>query len=449
MKVVAGSINYEGAIKYKAEKIGKESTVSEIVKMVVEASGTKAPIGRLADYICGLFVPLIITIAFLTLISYYFLTNDTSLAIERFVSVLVVACPCSLGLATPLAIVVASGACTKKGILVKSGEALENANKISNILFDKTGTLTKGNLQVSQIFNYSNEKDEDVLKYLASIEKKSEHPIAKAIVNYAKEKKAMIIACQDFKSIPGKGVYAKIKDDEFYIGNRTVMADIIRQNDNDRLISKINLDEEELTTAGNSILYLVKNGQIISLIGVKDIIRENAKELITRLKDININSIMLTGDNEKTARKIASELEINEVESGRSPKEKAQIVNDYKEKGIVAMCGDGINDSVSLVNADVGIAISNGTDISINSANVVLMNDNLMKIIDLIEISKKTIKIIRQNLFWAFVYNIVMIPVACGLLKPIGIEINPMIGSLAMMISSFIVVVNSLRLNRM
>ena len=445
MKVVAGSINYDGTVKYRAEKIGKDSAISEIVKMVSEASSTKAPIGRLADRISGIFVPIVICIAIIAFVGWYYTTSDMSYAIKIFVSVLVVACPCSLGLATPLAIVVATGACSKKGILVKSGEALENASKIKNILFDKTGTLTKGSIEVSKFYNYSKEKDEDVLKYLASVEKKSEHPIAKAIVNYAKERKSMIVACQDFKAIPGQGVYAKIKDDELYIGNRNLVATKL-QNDDDELIAKINHDEEELTTSGNSIFYLVKNDEIISLIGVKDIIRENAKNLIKALKENNISSVMLTGDNEKTARKIASELEIDEVESDKSPKEKAKIVEIYKEKGITAMCGDGINDSVSLVNADIGIAISNGTDVSIDSANVVLMNDNLIKILDLINISKKTIRIIKQNLFWAFIYNIIMIPVACGLLKPFEIEINPMIGSFTMMLSSFIVVINSLRL---
>ena len=259
----------------------------------------------------------------------------------------------------------------------------------------------------------------------------------------------MIVACQDFKAIPGQGVYAKIKENEFYIGNRKIVDTISSlSNDDDPIIAKINRDAEELTTAGNSILYMIKNGTIIALLGVKDIVRENAKDVINELKGKNITPIMLTGDNEKTATKIASELEIDEVKSNCSPKEKANIVKEYKQKGITAMCGDGINDSVSLVNADIGIAISNGTDISINSANVVLMNDNLVKIIDLINISKKTIRIIKQNLFWAFIYNVCMIPVACGLFSQFGIEINPMVASFAMMMSSILVVLNSLRLKR-
>lgn len=438
MKVVAGSINYEGSIRYKAEKIGKESTISEIVRMVAEASGSKTPIGKMVDKICGIFVPIVILISMISLIVWYLLTLDATYAIKIFVSVLVVACPCSMGLATPLAIVIASGKCSQNGIIVKSGEALENAHKIKNILFDKTGTLTNGKLKVSKFFNFSNENDIDIIKYIASIEKKSEHPIAKAIVNYAKENNAMIVACQDFKSIPGQGVYAKIKEDEFYIGSNKIVTT--------NVVDEIAQHIDEIINDGNSIIYVVKNNDLIALLGVKDTIRENAKKLIEDFNKKDIKSIMLTGDNEITANKIANELGIDEVISNQSPKEKASVVKEYRKKGITAMCGDGINDSVSLVNADIGIAISNGTDISIDSANVILMNDNLTKINDLIEISKKTIRIIKQNLFWAFIYNTCMIPIACGLLKPYGIEINPIMGSAAMMLSSIFVVLNSLRL---
>ncbi len=443
MKVLAGSINYDGYIKYKAEKIGRESTVSEIVKLVVEATSKKTPIEKTADKISGVFVPIVIAISIITLVAWLIISNDIGVAINYFVSVLVVACPCSLGLATPLAIVVASGLASSKGILVKSGDVLENSYKIKNFLFDKTGTLTNGNLQVSKIFNYSEEKDEDIIKYVASIEKKSEHPIAKAIVEYATLHKIETTECEDFKSIAGEGVYAKINADEFYIGNSKVLTNISEQN----AISSLQANEDELTQNGNSILYVIKNNKVISLIGVKDIVRSTSAELISNLDKRNISSIMLTGDNEKTANVIANDLKISSIVSNCSPKEKSQKVKDYKKDGIVAMCGDGINDSISLIEADIGISISNGTDISINSANVVLMNDDLMKIIDLIDISKKTIKIIKQNLFWACIYNICMIPIACGLFKSLGLSINPIIGSAAMMISSIIVVLNSLRIN--
>jgi Cu+-exporting ATPase len=438
-KVVAGSLNFDGAVKYRAEKIGRDSTISEIVKLVVEASGSKAPIGKIADRISGIFVPIVMIISTVSLIVWYFITKDFGLSINYLVSTLVVACPCSLGLATPLAIVVAQGKATSNGILIKDAEVLENAHKMKNILFDKTGTLTYGELRVSKIYNYSNEAESDILKYAATIEKKSEHPIAKAIVKYAKEKNAMIVACKDFKALEGMGAFAKIKDDEFYIGNQKLLKEL-----NIPIIHQE--DEDALSKVGNSILYVVKNNEVLALIGVKDIVREDAKELVQKLSEKNINSMMLTGDNEITANKIAEEIGTSKVFANCSPKEKAEIVKQQKEAGITAMCGDGINDSISLVNSDIGIAISNGTDVSINSSNVILMNDNLSKILDLIDISKKTVRVIKQNLFWAFIYNVLMIPIACGLFSSFGVTINPMIGSLAMMISSIIVVLNSLRL---
>ena len=289
MKVVAGSINYDGTIKYKAEKIGKESTVSEIVQMVSEASNSKIPIGRLADKICGVFVPIVITISIFTLICWLIISGDIGTSINYFVSVLVVACPCSLGLATPLAIVVASGIASEKGILIKNSSVIENAHKTKNAFFDKTGTLTNGKLRVNKLINYSKENDLDVLKYVASIEKKSEHPIAKALVEYAKENKALIIACKDFKVIPGMGVYARIDNDEFYLGNKKLVDNYVK-NIND------NLDKDStcLSQAGNSIIFVIKNNEVISLIGVKDSVRDISKELITKLNKNNVKSIMLT-----------------------------------------------------------------------------------------------------------------------------------------------------------
>ncbi len=441
-KVLAGSINYDGYIKYKAEKIGRESTVSEIVKMVVEATNQKAPIGKIADSISGIFVPIVIILSIITFAIWMIITKDVSIAIKYFVSVLVVACPCSLGLATPLAIVVATGKATSKGILIKSGEALENARKINNILFDKTGTLTYGNLNISKLINYSEENDITIFKWIASIESKSEHPIAKSIVRYAENNNISLDSVEEFSSIPGKGVFGRIGNDEYYIGNRQIMIE--KKISIDGIIN----DEEELTKLGNSILYIVKNDNVLALVGVKDTIRESSKELITSLKERKITPTMLTGDNDMTAKTIADELEIEEVLANCSPKDKALKVQELKKQGIVAMCGDGINDSISLVNADIGISIATGTDISINSANVILMNDNLEKIIELIDLSNKTLNIIKQNLFWAFVYNICMIPIASGLFSQFGLEINPIVGSAAMMISSIIVVLNSLRIKK-
>ena len=440
-KVIAGSINYEGTIKYKAEKIGKESTVSEIVRMVQEATNTKAPISKIADTISSYFVPIIMSISVIAFLIWYAISKDFAFSMNIFVSILVVACPCSLGLATPLAIVIASGLSSQKGILIKSSEALENAHKVKTIVFDKTGTLTRGSLSISKIYNYTNESEEDILKQVASIEKKSEHPIALAINNCAIEKKIDLKEVNDFKVIPGYGVYAKIKDNEFYIGSRQLMEENNIEIANDK-------DETDLVEKGNSVLFVAKNNKLISLIGVKDIIRDNIKNTITKLKEKNIDIVMLTGDNKKTADYIAKEIGIENVIANVKPKEKAEKIKELKQKGLVMMCGDGINDSISLVTADIGVSISNGTDIAIDSASVVLMNGNLDKINDLISISYKTIRDIKQNLFWSFFYNILMIPVAAGLLSSFDILLNPMIAAFAMTISSLTVVLNALRLRK-
>ena len=442
-KVIAGSINYEGTIKYKAEKIGKESTVSEIVRLVVEATNTKAPIAKVADKISAYFVPTIIIIAIIAFIIWLAISKNLATAINIFVTILVVACPCSLGLATPLAIVVSSGKASKNGILVKTSEALENAHKIKTICFDKTGTLTKGELTISKIYNYSNLKEKEIIEIVASIENKSEHPIARAIVEKAREENIELKQINNFEAIAGYGVVAEIKEQErsykYLIGNKKLMQE------NNIKIQKED-DETDLVTEGNSILYVAQDQKIIALIGVKDLIKEESKEIIEKLKKRKIEVIMLTGDNEKTANAIAKQLGIEKVVANVLPNQKAEEIKKLKEQGLVMMCGDGINDSVSLVTADIGVSISSGTDIAMDSAEVVLMNDNLEKIEELIEISKKTIRNIKQNLFWAFFYNICMVPIACGILQPFGITMNPMIAAFAMTISSLTVVLNALRL---
>lgn len=440
-KVIAGSINYEGTIKYEAEKIGKESTVSEIVRLVVEATNTKAPIAKIADKISGYFVPTIIVISIISFIIWLIITKDIAFAINTFVTILLVACPCSLGLATPLAIVIASGNASKKGILVKTSEALENAHKVKTICFDKTGTLTKGKLTISKIYNYSVIEEKEIIKIVASIEKKSEHPIARAIVAEAEENKIDLEEIEEFEAIPGYGVKAKINNNEYFIGNRRLMEEQNIEIKNDE-------DEIKLANEGNSILYVAKNKELLCVIGVKDVLKDNVENVIARLKERNIDIVMLTGDNEKTAQFIASKIGIDKVISNVLPKQKAEEISKLKKQGIVMMCGDGINDSVSLVTADIGVSISTGTDIAMDSANVVLMSDNLEKINDLIILSKETIRNIKQNLFWAFFYNICMIPVAAGILEPLGITMNPMFAALAMTISSITVVLNALRLKR-
>ena len=324
--------------------------------------------------------------------------------------------------------------------MVKTSEALENAHKVKTICFDKTGTLTNGNLSVSKIFNYSSLSEEEILKNVASIENKSEHPIARAVVNYAKEQNIELSEISEFKSIPGYGVSAKNNNgDAFYIGN----SKLLEQN-NVKIENQ--LDEQTLMNDGNSILFVSMNGSLIALLGVKDTLKDNIKEVVTKIKQKNIDIVMITGDNEKTANIIAKQIGIDKVIANVTPKEKAEKIKKLKKNGLVMMCGDGINDSVSLVTADIGVSISSGTDIAMDSASVVLMNDNIDRINDLLDISKNTIRNIKQNLFWAFFYNFCMIPIACGILEPLNIELNPMMAALAMTISSLTVVLNALRL---
>ena len=437
-KVIAGSINYEGAIKYKAEKIGRESTVSEIVRMVVEATNTKAPISKLTDKVSSVFVPIVITIAIITFIVWLIIGKSFAVALNYFVTVLVVACPCSLGLATPLAIVIASGVCSKKGILVKNSESLENAHKVKTIIFDKTGTLTKGTLSFSKMYNYSDLNDDDIFKIIAGVEKKSEHPIAKAIVEEVEKRNIDFDEVKEFKAISGQGVFAVVENYDVLIGNKRLMdANNISVNES---------DFDELVNDGNSILYVSLNNKVVALIGVKDVVKENVSEVISSLKKKNINVVMLTGDNEVTAKKIAEIAGIETVVANVMPSQKAEYVEKFKKDGLVMMCGDGINDSVSLVKADIGVSVSSGTDIAMDSAQVVIMNDNLDRINDLIRISSKTIRNISGNLFWAFFYNICMIPIAMGVFVGLGVSMNPMLAALAMVFSSLFVVLNALRL---
>ena len=473
-KVIAGSINYEGWIKYKAEKIGRDSTVSEIVKMVVEATNTKAPIAKIADKISGYFVPAIIILAILAACVWLIIGRNIAFSINVLITVLVVACPCSLGLATPLAIVASSGLASKNGILIKNSESLENAHKAKIVVLDKTGTITQGKLSVSKIYNYLEDenkakigeeiieseqtktsetkenrenvdlgaKDSKIIKIVASIENKSEHPIARGIVNYAKEKSIELENVEEFENIAGYGIKAKYNGNSYFVGNSKLMSQ------NNIVIDFALEDEKELETSGNSIIFVAENEKLIALIGLKDTIKENSKEAIKKLQDRNIEVVMLTGDNERTAKAIADEVGIHKVIANVLPKEKAEQVKKLKEQGLVMMCGDGINDSVSLVTADIGVAVGGGTDIAMDSSDVVLMSDNLEKIDKLIHISKRTVRNIKQNLFWAFFYNVCMIPIAMGVFHFAGITMNPMLASIAMTLSSITVTLNSLRLTR-
>ena len=439
-KVIAGSINYDGYIEYKAEKIGRESTISEIVKLVVEASNTKAPIAKIADKVSSYFVPIVILLAILSFIVYLILGYDFASSLIVFVTVLVVACPCSLGLATPLAIVVAEGLCASNGILVKKSEILENAQKIDTIVFDKTGTLTYGRLKISEIKNYSDMKKDDLLQIIGSIESKSSHPIGKAFTDYLEENKLKKLEVKEFGNVSGYGIIGRVNNQKMIIGNAKILQNFNIEN-------KYEEDEKDLAKKGNSIVYVVKDNQIIALIGVNDIVRDNAKEVMQKLNENKIETIMLTGDNKETAEKIAQDIGITKVISNVLPAEKTRVIKDLKEENRnVMMCGDGINDSPALATADIGVSVKSGTDIAMDSSDVILTRNNLDSILKLINISKKTIRIIKENLFWAFFYNVLMIPIAMGILRPFGIAINPMIASLAMVISSLTVILNTLRL---
>ena len=442
-KVIAGSLNYDGFIKYKAERIGKESTISEIVKLVIEASNTKAPIAKIADKISGYFVPTVIVIAIITFVSYLFLGYDIKTALSTFITVLVIACPCSLGLATPLAIVISEGLCAGNGILVKKSEILENASKINTIVFDKTGTLTYGKLKISKIYNYSNIPQNQLIKMVGSIEEKSTHPIGKAFMDYMVENKIEKLNVENMQNIAGYGIIGTINNEKIILGNRKIIEKFSIENNHLK-------DEEDLALGGNSIVYVANENKILALIGVNDVVRENAKDVIKELKKYNVKTIMLTGDNKQTAEKIGKELEITEVISNVLPSQKSDTIKSLKENGNkVMMCGDGINDSPAITNADIGVSVKSGTDIAMDSSDVILTKNDLYSILKLIKISEKTVKNIKQNLFWAFFYNCLMIPVAIGFFKPLGISINPMIASLAMVFSSLTVILNALRLKKL
>lgn len=438
--VIAGSINYEGYLEYKAEKIGKDSTISEIVRLVIEAGNTKAPISRIADKVSGIFVPLVIIIAIFTLIIQLMITKDFSIALTSFVSVLIVACPCSLGLATPLVMVVSQGLCATNGILVKKSEILENVNKVDTIVFDKTGTITYGDLRISKIKKYIEIDTDRLLQIVGSIESKSTHPISKAFNDYIENKNIKVLDVDSFENIPGLGIKASIKDNSYLIGNSKLLEKY-------KIINKYITEEEKISSEENSIVYVVENNRVLAIIGVSDIVRENVKDVIEKFKLKGISTVMLTGDNEKTAKRIADKVGIKKVYSNVLPKEKKDIIQKFKDQGqYVLMCGDGINDSPALTLADVGVSINSGSDIAMDSSDVILTRNDLKGVINLINISKKTIRNIKQNLFWAFLYNILMIPIATGLFKSIGFSINPMIASLAMVISSITVVINALTL---
>ena len=435
-KVIAGSICYDGYIEYSAEKIGKESTISEIVTMVVDATNTKSKVQKMADRISGYFVPIILAIAIVTFILSYLLGCSFLVSFTHFVTVLVVACPCALGLAVPLVVVVSNGLCAEKGLFLRNGEVLERAKTIDTIVLDKTGTLTQGKLRVYEFQNDSNLSDAEFLNVVANLESFSSHPIHTAFDVTKK------LDVSHFEELSGMGILAKINDDEYYLGNHKILTRL-------KLKNRYQTKEDDYSKAGCSIIYVVQNKKLIGIIGVKDTVREESKEAIHEFMRRGIDVVMLTGDHEGVANQIAKEVGIRHVISDVLPKEKASYIEKLKQDGKhVIMVGDGINDAPALVASSIGISINQGTDVAMDSADVILMNNNLSNIIDFIDISKRSYHIIWQNLFWAFFYNALMIPIAAGFLSPLGITMNPMVASIAMTISSLTVVMNSLRLRR-
>lgn len=432
-KVITGSINYDGYIEYKAEKFGKNSAISEIVKLVTEASSDKSKIETLADKISGYFVIIVIILATITFLLHFLTGNSFGASLNYFVTVLVVACPCSLGLATPVAIIISEGLCASHGLVIKKSSAFETANKVKAVIFDKTGTLTYGKPRFSQIENYTDKPDDEILKLVSSAEIKSSHPLSTAFKNYLENNYLKPYDSSEFKTIPGKGITATVNGQKLIIGN----SNFLKEN-------KIKIPKNK---NNNTLIYVSINGKLSALISISDIIRKEAQEVIKKLNNQGIQTIMLTGDNNAVAKQIASSLNIKEYYASKTPKEKAQIIQKLKEKyDYIMMCGDGINDSVALTKADIGLSLKGASDIAINCADVILIKDDLTGIINLLKVSKKTFRKIKQNLFWSFFYNSLMIPIAMGLVKELNI--SPVIASIAMMFSSIFVVLNSLSLNK-
>jgi len=445
-EVIGATINKSGSFKFEATKVGKDTALAQIIKLVQEAQGSKAPIQRLADVISGYFVPVVISIAILTFIIWYIFGPNPALtfALLNFVAVMIIACPCALGLATPTAIMVGTGKGAEKGILIKGGESLETAHKINTIVFDKTGTLTKGEPEVTDIIPLDKLSTKEILFYAGSAEKKSEHPLGEAIVRKAVEEKIELKDSLGFNSIAGFGIEAKIDGRDVLLGNQKMMEE--RKVEIQSLVSKA----EELTREEKTVIYLSIDGNGSAIIAVADTLKENSKEAVQQLHQLGLEVVMLTGDNRRTAEAIARKVGIDRVLSEVLPEDKVYEVRKLQNEGkIVAMVGDGINDAPALAQADVGIAIGTGTDIAMEASDITLIRGDLSGVVTAIKLSKNTIKIIRQNLFWAFIYNVLGIPIAAGVLYPFfGILLNPMIASAAMAFSSVSVVSNSLRLRR-
>ncbi len=441
--VIGASINKTGFIKYKATKVGRDTALSQIVKLVEDAQGSKAPIAKMADIISAYFVPIVIGLAILSSVAWLLAGETGVFALSIFISVLVIACPCALGLATPTAIMVGTGKGAEYGVLIKGGEALETTHKLSTLIFDKTGTITEGKPKVTDIVT-TNLSEEQLLIYAASAEKGSEHPLGEAIVRAAIDRGYQLCELQSFNAIPGHGIEVGIQGKQMLLGNKKLMIEKTID------VSSLSETSDQLAYDGKTPMYMAIDGQLAGIIAVADTVKESSKKAIETLHQMGIKVAMITGDNQKTADAIARQVGIDLVLAEVLPADKANEVKKLQETGVkVGMVGDGINDAPALAQADIGIAIGSGTDVAIESADIVLMKSDLMDVSTAIKLSKATIRNIKENLFWAFAYNVLGIPVAMGLLHLFGGPLlNPMIAAAAMSLSSVSVLLNALRLRR-
>lgn len=443
-EIIGATLNKNGYIKYRATKVGKDTALARIISLVEEAQGSKAPIARLADKISAYFVPVVMGLALVSSVLWHINGKSPSFSLTIFISVLVIACPCALGLATPVAIMVGTGKGAEKGILIKGGEALETIYKIRTVVFDKTGTLTEGKPEVTNIVTYGTFSQDELISLAAAAEKGSEHPLGEAIVNFAQRKNIPLKNVQEFKALTGHGIRAVIDEKELYLGNLKLMEG------KDFELNGFELQGDKLSEEGKTPIFAAYDGVIIGIIAVADTLKSESADAVRNLKKLGIKTVMLTGDNSRTAEAIASQAGIDTVISDVLPYDKAEKIKELQVSGeIIAMAGDGINDAPALAQADIGIAVGSGTDVAIESADVVLMHSNLNDVITAIRLSRATIRNIKQNLFWAFGYNVIGIPIAMGVLHVFGGPLlNPMIAAAAMSLSSVSVILNALRLKR-
>lgn len=439
--VYGATINQSGLLKCKATKVGEDTTLSQIIQMVSDAAATKAPIAKVADKISGIFVPAVILIAIVTMIGWLILGKEIGFALARGISVLVISCPCALGLATPVAIMVGNGKGAKNGILFKNAVALEETGKINIIALDKTGTITAGTPKVTDIYPMEGITDNELLQMAYSLEINSEHPLAKAVVERAEGDGIISEEITDFLALTGNGLTGTLNGEKLLGGSIKYMDETIGLNEKAKEIS------QEYASQGKTPLLFAKNNKLMGIIAVADIIKEDSAQAIKELQNMDIKVVMVTGDNERTANAISKEVGTDDVIAGVLPDGKEEIIKQLKSGGKVAMVGDGINDAPALTRADIGIAIGAGTDVAIDAADIVLMKSSLMDVPAAIKLSKAALRNIHENLFWAFIYNVIGIPLAIGLFIPFGITLNPMFGAAAMSLSSFCVVSNALRLN--